>query len=302
MKTFFLKLAIFFLCFISLDQLNGFVFSKLYDNVKSGVSFTTNYALYKSNEDILIFGASEVTHGLISNQINDSLKMTCYNLGMDGQGIYYQYAVLNELLKRHKPKIVIISTFVLSDNERQTFAPLYPYYYNFKSIKDLIDKNEPNEKYKLLIKSYAYNSILIDVLKGNLATESNTNGFVPLSTVNKNMQLSSIPWKISTSTKTWEYYEKFIQSCLRAKCKVYIIDTPRYIEKNDAEQNLEIRSMLEKYSVNYLNYATDTTFINHPELFKDVTHLNLAGAKILTNLVIKDIKQQNLITENKSNY
>ena len=261
--------------------------------MKSGTAYTTNYALKKSQEDILIFGASEVTHSLISDQISDNLQMSCYNLGMDGQNIYYHYVILTELLKRHKPKIVITSTFILQEDDMTTIAPLFPYYFDYQSVRDMVDEIEPNEKYKLLIKSYAYNSLLINVIQGYLSNEPNTNGYKPLFNVSKDMKLDATPFKINFSDKTLNYFEKFIQTCLNADCKVIVIDTPRYVEKIDLSENLKIRELLEKYSVNYLNFATDTTFLHHQDLFKDRTHLNNEGAIVFTKLIIKALMNNN---------
>ncbi len=291
MKKFIIKLVIFLICFFCLDQIIGFGFKKLHNQVKSGTVYITNYALKQSNDDILIFGASEVNHSINSLQISDSLGLKCYNLAMDGQGIYYHFTLLSELLNRHKPKLVIISTMGLHENKHVTLAPLYPYYTKFQSVRKTIEDIEPTEKYKLFIKGYAYNSLLLNVIQGNILHEPNTNGYTPLYTVAKNMHLDSNPFKIGITERTLQYYEKFILSCLNADCKVYVLDAPRYFSSNDMNENQKIRELLDKYSIEYFNYAADTMFINHPELFKDKTHLNHTGATIFTNLIIEKIKQ-----------
>lgn len=293
MKIFIFKISIFLLSFICIDTLFGLAFKKLYYNVKSGPVFTTNYALRKCNEEILIFGASEVSHSLVSNQISDCLKMACYNLGMDGQSIYYQYAILNEILKLHKPKIVIVSTFVLHEG-KTTIEALFPYFYDYQSIKDIIEEIKPDEKYKLFIRSYAYNSLIINVLQGNILKEPLTNGYKPLYGIGNDIQVMPEPSKIGSSDRAFAYFEKFIQACLSSKCKVYVIDTPRFTKQIDISETDRIKVVLEKYSIKYLNFATDTTFINHPNLFKDKEHLNNNGAVILTNLIIDEIRTSNL--------
>lgn len=292
LKIFIYKLLVFLLCFFCLDQLSGLAFKKLYNHVKSGAIFSTNYALRKSNEDLLIFGGSEVVNGLISNQISDSLEMTCYNLGRYGQNIYYQYAILKELLKRNHPKIILISTFVLYETEKPEIGALYPYYYDYQSIRGIINVIEPDAKYKLWIKSYAYNSLIINVLQGNIREESETNGYIPIFEADKNMQLISTPFKINFSDRTLIFFEKFINACIKANSQVYVIFTPRYFEKNDIGEKRKIRALLKEYSVEYFDFATDTTFLNHPELFRDNHHLNNQGAFVFTKLIVDKITQK----------
>jgi hypothetical protein len=292
MKVFIFKLLVFLLCFFCLDQLFGLAFKKLFNQVKSGTIFQTNYALRECNEDLLIFGGSEVVNGLISNQIVGSLGMTCYNLGRYRQNIYYQYAILNELLKQYHPKIILISTFVLTEEEKPEIGALYPYYYDYQSIRDIIKLIEPDAKYKLWIRSYAYNSLLINVLQGNIREDPKTNGYWPLFEVAKDMQLILTPFKINYSDRTLIYFEKFINACIKTNSTVYVIDTPRYFVNNDIGEKRKIRDLLKEYSVDYFDFSTDTTFINHPELFRDNYHLNNQGALIFTKFIIDKITQK----------
>lgn len=297
MKNWVTKLLIFVIIFIGIDQFCGLMLYRQFNQVKSGSIYTTNYALRASNEDIVIFGASEVSHGLISNQIRDSLDMTCYNMGIDGESIYYQYAVLRELLKRYHPEIVIISTNILHEDKRTTIASLYPYYYHYDDIRDVVREVESTEKYKLLIKSYAFNSLMIKLLDGLITEDSGTNGYKPLLAVNKNLQPKETPYRLNITDSSLKYFIKFLESCKEAECKVYVIETPKYRSNSDDAQNQMIKKLLEQHSVTYLDHADDTTFNNHPELFKDKPHLNNDGAVIYTNLIIEQIQQDNRLSD-----
>jgi len=291
MKTFVTKLIILLGLFICIDQLCGIAFDKFYDQVKSGTIYKTNYALRESTEEIVIFGASEVSHSLISNQIRNRMGMTCYNMGLDGQSIYYQYAVLNELLRRYSPKIVIISTNILHENRTTNIASLFPYYYKYINIRNLIREVEPSERIKLLIKSYAYNSLIIKVIEGNIRVEPETNGYIPLFAEGNDMQLDTTPYRFNITDITLEYFLKFIEACKEANCKVFVIGTPKYFTNIDIDQHQMIKKLLDEQSIDFLDFTTDTTFTNHPELFKDKPHLNHNGAIIFTDMVIDEILQ-----------
>jgi hypothetical protein len=272
--------------------MSGLVMNTLFFSQKSGTSYTSNYGIESCQEDIIIMGASEVSHSFISNQIADSLGMTCYNLGMDGNNIYYQYAVLSELLSRYKPKIVITSTNVLEESDR-TITSLFPYSYKYKNIREFIYEIKPVEKYKLFIKSYAYNSLIIKIIQGNILKEPKTNGYRPLFALSKNLQYSPIPYTIGISDRTLKYFEKYVNLCLNAGCKVFIVETPKYQNTYNKAENDKIMSLIRKYDVEHISFQNDTTFINHSELFKDRTHLNDQGARIFTTKIIDYLNLDN---------
>ena len=291
MKMFITKILVFALLFFCIDQILGFTTNKLFLKVKSGDNYSTNYGIQSCKADILIMGASEVLHSLVSKKIADSLEMTCYNLGRDGLNIYFQYAVLNEILKRYKPKIIIISTNGLEESENAVNG-LFPYCSTYNDMKELIYEIKPVEKYRLFIKSYCYNSLMIKIIQGLVQNEPNTNGYKPLFAVSKSMKLSPDPYTIGISERTLTYFEKYLNLCQNAGCKVYVLETPKYQTIFNLEENKKIKELINKYSVNYISFRNDTTFINHPELFKDKTHLNDSGAQIFTSMVIQNMTAQ----------
>jgi hypothetical protein len=291
MKAFISKIIVFALLFICIDQMLGFVTNRLFLKAKSGDNYSTNYGIRSCKDDILIMGASELRHGIVSKKIADSMDMTCYNLGRDGLNIYFQYAVLNEILKRYKPKIIVVSINCLEESENAVNG-LFPYSADYRDIKELIYEIKPMEKYRLFIKSYCYNSLLIKIIQGLVQNEPNTAGYKPLFAVSKNMRLSPEPYTIGISERTLTYFEKFMNLCKNAGCKVYVLETPKYQTIFNQEENKKIKELVNKYNANYISFRNDTTFINHPELYKDKTHLNDNGAQIFTSMVIQNMKAQ----------
>ena len=68
-----------------------------------------SYSFSKLNSQILIMGNSRAQHHYDPRIISDSLKMSCYNLGIDGGHSILLPNVLTEIiLKRYTPKIIIV--------------------------------------------------------------------------------------------------------------------------------------------------------------------------------------------------
>ena len=304
MKQFVVKLLIFIALLTGIDFIAGSIFSRFYYKVKSGTIFTANYAIRDCKEDILLLGASEISHHFISNTIKDSLGLTCYNLGMDGLNIFYQYAVFQEIVKRHPPKILILSTNTLSDAEKQSggaIESLLPYCERYNAVKKVVFDADSTEKFKLVSKSYPYNSMVIKIIQGMISKEPETNGYKPLWGSDINLRLNINPQKLNTTPKSINYFSDLIKLAKKSGCKVFILQAPRYQINNSAEDQLLFTSLSDKCKVSFLNYLPDTIFTNHPEYFKDGAHLNNQGAEILTNKLIADLKKDNKLNQNPSN-
>jgi hypothetical protein len=120
---------------IVVDLIVGSVAKKIYFLQKRGASYKTTYVMEKATNEIMILGSSKVAHHYIASLMTDSLKYTCYNGGRDGSFISYSNALLNSMLTRYTPKLVIVD--ILDDEfEEQSYkledklSALLPYYRN----------------------------------------------------------------------------------------------------------------------------------------------------------------------------
>lgn len=296
MRNFLVKLFVFCILVISLDSLIGFGVKRMYSSVKSGTIHTLNYGFKGCNEEILFFGASEISHHFISNTISDSLKMSCYNLGYDGSGIFLHYPLFSSILKRYNPKIVIISASLL-EGKKIEIPNLYPYYYQYNDVKSIINELDSTDKIKLLLNGYLYNSMIINILQGFFVDGSKLNGYLPLYGNSKFMKLNLQPFSVPITKQSIYYFSKFIEIARSKGIIVYIMSPPRYQISNYTLDKKNINLICKRYGAKYVNYLNDTSFVNHPELFKDRPHLNDKGAKILTEKFIErlkyDLKNQN---------
>ena len=68
---------------------------KMYYSSKYGMYKRQIYVMKEAKEDILIMGSSRAAHHYVPQIIEDSLGMTCYNAGSDGECIYYHYCLLS---------------------------------------------------------------------------------------------------------------------------------------------------------------------------------------------------------------
>jgi len=295
---FFLRLAIFVFTFFVLDALAGWLLRHYYFTQHSGSMYRTTYSMESATHDILIFGTSRATHHYKPEVFERTLGMTCYNAGKDGTQILYHYAVLESVLKRYTPKIIILDIsfkdVLETDDNYDWLSSLLPYYKKHPEIRPVVDLKSYFEKYKLLSASYPFNSAILTIAKSNGMTSNDEGkkGYLPLEKEWKGPLTAEIhkrPEQID-SIKL-KYFEKFIGDCKKANITLYVMLSPVYIRFDKPSISLAaISEVCEHYKVPFYDYTTCAEFLNNPSLFQDRSHMNDKGATIYSEKVAKEIK------------
>lgn len=268
----------------------------------SGFQYRTTYAIEETKAEILIFGSSRAKNHYHPNIIEERLKMTYYNVGRDGNHIFYNYALLKLILKRYSPKIVVLDLvkgeFKETSESYEKISALLPYYDSYPEISSIIELRGKYERIKLLSKIYPYNSSIFSIAVGN--TDFNKNRYVDMQ--------GFVPWrkKIQCPPKTDTIYaeykidsvkvnlfESFIKNCNSQGVKLYIVVSPYYLISDITDSSIEKGiAIAEKYGVELLNYSQDTNFKLHCDFFADITHLNEDGAKLFTTKFVEELVQK----------
>ena len=296
MKIFAGKLFLFLLLLLVSDFLLGKVVGNFHSKTKNINLQNANYGfLNYDNDDILFFGASEVSHSFISNRVKNKTGLSSYNLASDGCGMYYQYPLLETILDKYTPKVILIGTYQLADDNSDYINRMYPYYNKNKYVKQIVEEIHPRESMKLIFQGYVYNSQIIRIFDGR---GNNEKGYVPLTPrENKidNQKVLQLPhgenYQISDEVKA--YFIKFIERAGESGAAVYVYVPP--ILKNINREYLNtIKSLTKNTGAKLLDYSNDQTFLNRRELFNDEIHLNHEGAKILTDKFIEVMKKDSV--------
>ena len=299
--TFFLfKLVVLCAIVFLLDFFAGNVLRYFYFKQDSGLQYRTTYSIDKTTADVLTFGSSRANHHYQPDIFEKRLQLSFYNVGRDGNYIFYHYAVLKGVLERYAPKMVILDfvrgEFKKNQDDYDRLSALLPYYKGHPGMRPIIELKSPYEKLKLFSCIYPFNSSMFTIGVGN--TEFNKKrmgdikGYVPLKGIwNKPIEFdvnSSVKYELD-SIKV-KVYEAFIKDCINAKVKLYIICSPYYLKSNHAEYSVTLgQEIAKKYNVRFFDYSRDSMFINNSKVFADVGHLNDEGAKVFSNMLIDNL-------------
>jgi hypothetical protein len=276
-----------------LDLALGKLLQHFYFKEKSGLHYRTTYSMEKTDADILIFGSSRANHHYVPEVFTDSLGWSFYNTGRDGNGIFYQAALLKSILKRYTPKLVILDYAGDFGKGRQVYdnlSSLLPYYASHPEIRQEVELRSPYEKVKLLSGIYPYNSQILTIAVGNLdlnkQRKPDNKGYVPLETEHpvKKEYFSSLVQQPVDSNKIWSLRE-FVRVAKASGTQVVVIYSPLYQEHKRYWEIEICGAVCKEAGVPFWDYSRDAFFTQQPDLYYDPVHLNHKGALVFSKQV-----------------
>ncbi len=307
MKRFIIKIGLFFVLLIALDRGIGYVLQYMTDNARGGYLGHQNYILKDSKDDVLIFGSSRAIHHYNAPMIQDSLNVSCYNCGQDGEGIIMYYGWWQLIKQNNTPKVIVYEVFpaydyVIGDNTKH--LGWLKLLYENKSIQQEFEEIEPKEKYKMLSLMYRYNSrfhqILLDYIH---PVHSINRGYLPVYRELDTLQIKSDEAKESEVSKEIEidslkmdYFDRILTRLDNTQIVFFI--SPTWYGKN-VQDLTSLKNLAMRHNCGFYDFTADSSFVHHNDYFYDGYHLNSKGADKYTQKVIEVLRS--LISNNSLN-
>jgi hypothetical protein len=293
------KLAAFLLIAFIFDFFIGALFNFFYFKQSSGWEYRTKYSIEDTKADILIFGASRAQQQYNPVFFEERLNQSCYNVGRDGEPIFYYYAVLKGVLNRYSPKVVILDiengVFKYQQDSYDRLSILLPFYKNHPELRTIIESRSPFERYKLQSKIYPFNSMIFKIAIGNTEFNKNRNedikGYVPLTrTLDESIRNVDFSKKYEIDSNKVKCYESFINDCKSVNAKLYIVCSPYFFNSIGTDSSMMIaKKIASAHNIDFFDFSKDELFLKNPKYFDDTVHVNFAGSKIFSNKLIDSI-------------
>ena len=270
---------------IALDLLYTYVYSNSQSRNK------TQYVLKLKNKkiDYVFLGSSRVENHIITKMVEEETSGTAINLGVQGGKLDVNYLILQLLLEN---KVQFKKLFIQVDyiynfegNSNVFDAETIPFIRSNKIIDNFQKINNPDYKlcYYIPFYRYAVNDYKIGFREFfssliNKNTKSNfKDGFDP-----KNQPYEDIGYTLpKTINKTNKIFEKIDSLCKKKHIDVTYFCAPfcSQVEKSDFPEKLAQKIP------NFKNYSKS---ILNDKYFVNCGHLNEAGAKLFTKMLIDD--------------
>ncbi len=295
-KKIFFNFFILIIVLVILDFSIGAVLNHYYFKQSSGLQFRTTYSMEKTTAEVLIFGSSRANHHYHPETFENNLHISYYNVGRDGNSIFYHYAVLKSILARYHPKIIILDVgkdeFQNDPNSYDRLSSLLPYYKTHPEIRSIVELKSPFEKYKLLSSIYPYNSSLFTIIIGNMEfnkkRKEDNKGYIPLLKVMDEPKTTEEAAGTDVlDTNKINAFTSFVTDCLHSNVKLFVVCSPYYNLKNAESKSIALaKEIAAKAQTPFLDYSIDPFFKTNFKLFSDVAHLNDSGAKVFSSQLL----------------
>ncbi len=300
MRRFLLRVILLFGIVFAFDRGLGSIFEYVANHIKVGSQGKDNYICDSASEDILIFGSSRAVHHYNAKLIEDSLGMSCFNCGEEGNGIILDYGRLIMNLKRHQPKIIIVDIsqgFDIEKNDNHKYLGWLKSRYDYDGIKDIFEDVDKTEKYKMLSMIYRYNSRYLQNLFVYFTGKANSSaikGYVPKNGRIDKMLIRKNPVNeqclIEVDSLKICYLRKFIHAC--KDTKLFFVVSPIYYGASE-KQYEPVYKICRQQNIPFFFFANDAKYVGCEDYFKDGTHMNSVGADEFTRDLISKLKTLN---------
>lgn len=296
MKNFIFKILLLIIILLIIDKSIGIIFQFMQHHSKGGDTGRMEYIASRMNQDILIFGSSRAIHHYNPKIIEDSVQMSCYNCGRDGNGIIFSYGMYRLFKDRYTPKVIIYDVIdgfdLINEDNNEKYLEWLRYYYNKPGIDSIFINVDKNEKYKMISLMRQYNYKFIQVASDYISPkQQDIKGYRPLEGT-----IKYEPIKNNDSNKSiqydnlkLEYFKLLIKDCKEKGTKLIFMVSPKY--KGEKKRSYEkIIQLAESEKIPFFYHYDDNEISSNKKYFEDSMHMNKYGAEKYTKKIISEIK------------
>jgi len=240
------------------------------------------------DDDIILIGNSAILNSVNPKIIEDSLSLTCYNGGITGQGVFFFETIIDCILQRHTPKMIVIGLRpeeVGGSLGEGIYDVLKPYYgMGYSSIDNHFNEVCGFDRILLHSNLLRYNTIWVRVLLYMMfdSTSYPGNGFMPKDKPSRIPELKQIAKCEEPVRAKIECIERIIRKCKSMHTQIIICFPPNLLifDKEEIPCVKVIKDLCKKYKVPSIIDYNNRYYLSNPELFYDNGHLNKKGADI----------------------
>lgn len=303
MKRYVIKILIFLLLLVLIDRGVGCMLSYMSDHARGGYIGHHKYIVNDSRDDVLVFGSSRAIHHYNTPMMQDSLGLTCYNCGQDGEGIVLFYAWWQLISQRYHPRLVIYEVtpgYDLMAGDSNRLSGWLKGLYDREPVQRICEDIDPTERYKMMSMLYRYNSkfhqILIDYIhpvhtmnRGFLPVDSELD---PLAVKTDDQQAAAAARQVRLDSLKLSYFDAMLDGA--GNTRFVFVCSPSWYGTQDPEL-AALKSLASRHGVPVLNYSASPAYVHQDRYFYDGYHLNARGADRFTRTLIADLRRLHLV-------
>ena len=299
LRAFGKRLCILALIVLAADQVTGWGLRQLYYRQQSGEVYRATWAMDSTRAPLLILGSSRASHHYNPLLLDTILQFSVYNAGRDGNDILGNWAFFRAALRRYTPRIIILELMPREMYSNRLsydrLSALLPYYRSHPEIQEIIRLRGPFEHWKLRLACYPFNSQLVRLVNGRWKLNSDPanryHGYLPLkgSTVTGRYNNQLPDPETEVDANKMRALREIAATCKQKNISLLLVNSPVYSNSAGGRAADSIAAVCRDFGIPWCDFSDDARFDGFPELFRDNSHLNEAGANRFTRLLADSI-------------
>ena len=247
--------------------------------------------------DVVLMGTSRCNGHYVPQIIADTLGARVYNAGIDGSdNIYAQYLALCHIVAHKCPKVICLEVqncFIEEENNAYATTSFFAPYFGQNERADSVFRDAGTYWLYQLSHLYRFNakalSNITGLLKDRWAEEDN--GYIPITQPDWYPESLRLWDEVDpTSPDKLKYIIRFIGLCREYHIQLVWMVSPTYSIVGDHYYDA-LKTVARQNDIPFLDYHTPSLYHNHPEYFRDETHLWDKGARLYSAIFAGDLKR-----------
>jgi hypothetical protein len=309
------RVVAFVLLVVLLDQALGSVLDRIQRQTFTGDrGGLFNYALTQEPQ-VLVLGSSRAEFQIMPSVLTEKLGLTAYNAGLKGQDFLTSVMLYDLWKHRHPPPQILVLTIEIEsliprETEVNTAQIVAPYLDESPLVREILYSGSPFKRFEYLSRTYRFNGNVLSLAKqafhrpprgyngfivtpGALDPATETGVLNALDQDRTAAEMAQIPF----SPQKLGYLRALAEESARNGTRFYLLHTPIFRQDEAAHRvwvdklHLTLAGMPGVQFVD-ICIATHPELFTRPELYRNLNHLNRAGAEILTGLLAEEIKKR----------
>ena len=309
------RVLIFVLLAFLIDRGLGFALERANaHNLTGDRGGNLNYALSQDAE-ILVLGSSRAQYHILPSVLKQQLSMSTYNAGLKGQDFLYSVMLFDLWKRRHRaPRAIVMTIDIESLTERETEVAtaqiVAPYLDESELVREILFSASPFKRVEFLSRTYRFNGELFSMARHMLSRPSpGFDGFAVspgvlnpatetgvLNALDQNqtaMEMAERPF----SARKLKYLRALAEESAGNGTRLFLLHTPLFRQDPRAhrlwiERLKPTLAQLPNVELIDICQATHPELFFRPELYRNLNHVNVRGAEILTRLLADELRER----------
>ena len=280
---------------------------------KETVPKMADFFSQKEDFDVLFLGSSHVKDGIYPMELWEDYGIVSYNLANTSETVAVSYWNMLLALKETNPKLVVIDTYLLNNkvvykesaHYHNTFDVYDMSLTKYQAIKDLFgDDKLLDYEVEFMLPISLYHSRWDSLKQADFETKvTYEKGATSYSAVAKPIKVNNFKSVEAYSGEELPgmiYLRKIIEYCKDNNIQVLVTHLPYPASTDRIANSKYVSKICDEYQVDYINFLGMNVVDYNIDLYDTSSHLNVSGARKVTDYLGKYIQEKYGITSKKN--